>query len=342
MSFRLWTIFHVFALLAAAMATFGPTGLVIGALILGIWALVFYGPNQTSFRLVTSFFYIACLLLVLLLPSAQPARDAALQTACRNNLKQITQALMNYESVKGRFPPPYVADASGRPMHSWRVLILPYLGETALFNKYSFSEPWDGPNNRTLMESMPDVYACPAQIDSSDSHQWETNYFAIIGPDTGWSIPTGVRLRDIRDGPSWTCLLIEASGMHVNWMEPRDLTLDQAVELETTKPRSGHRHVDNGLLTTTFYETSDRHTAWFDGRVAYDTQLENADIAKGFFTATGASTRREAPPTRWYSYRVKPKATTVIKWGKVWSLAVFVILALLPATRLRRRASPPD
>ena len=55
-----------------------------------------------------------------------------------------------YEDEHGCFPPAYVADASGRPMHSWRVLILPYLDQQQLYDQYDFSEPWNGPNNQQL------------------------------------------------------------------------------------------------------------------------------------------------------------------------------------------------
>ena len=58
---------------------------------------------------------------------------------------------------------PYVADATGRPMHSWRVLILPFLEQQSLYEQYDFREPWDGPNNIQLLGNMPDVFSCPSR-----------------------------------------------------------------------------------------------------------------------------------------------------------------------------------
>ena len=68
--------------------------------------------------------------------------------ALRNNLRQIALALQSYHQANGCFPPAYVADKNGKPMHSWRVLILPYLGFDDLYKAYDFTEPWDGPNNK--------------------------------------------------------------------------------------------------------------------------------------------------------------------------------------------------
>jgi hypothetical protein len=65
-----------------------------------------------------------------------------------NNLKQIGLALRNYHDAYGRFPPAYVADGHGPPMHSRRVLILPWLEKREIYDRYRFDEPWDGPNNR--------------------------------------------------------------------------------------------------------------------------------------------------------------------------------------------------
>src|SRR4051812_3837711 len=54
------------------------------------------------------------------------SREAPRRTKCKNHLKDIALALHNYHDAYGTFPPAYIADQNGRPMHSWRVLILPY------------------------------------------------------------------------------------------------------------------------------------------------------------------------------------------------------------------------
>ena len=75
-------------------------------------------------------------------------RQAGRRSICENNLRQIALALQNYHQANGCFPPAYVADKNGKPMHSSRMLILPYVGFDDLYKAYDFTEPWDGPNNK--------------------------------------------------------------------------------------------------------------------------------------------------------------------------------------------------
>ena len=55
-------------------------------------------------------------------------------------------AVAHYRESKGKGPPAYIVGPDGRPWHSWRVLILPYIAKEELYNEYNFSEPWNGPS----------------------------------------------------------------------------------------------------------------------------------------------------------------------------------------------------
>src|SRR5688572_18869000 len=97
LSFRLWTIFYVFALSAAAMATFGPWGGIFAAIILlGFWAWVYSErvPRATAVGTLVTLFIIV-ISIVLLLPAMGSARSAARRNQCMNYLKQIAIALLN-------------------------------------------------------------------------------------------------------------------------------------------------------------------------------------------------------------------------------------------------------
>jgi type II secretory pathway pseudopilin PulG len=296
-----------------------------------------YVPKKLNLTNLIVAIVIVWVLLALLLPAVSSAREAARRSQCQNNLKQIILALLNYESAYGRFPPAYVADASGKPVQSWRVLILPFLDERVLFQRYNANEPWNGPNNSKLAAEMPEVYRCPGQEVGTTTKSFETHYFAIVAPETGWPGIAGRNIRQFSDGTAKTIMVIEATGLGVHWMEPRDVTLAEAVELLTTKPRSGHRHVEDGFLTTTYYETSFRNVSFCDGRVVWMGQFKDADLAIALLTAAGRETiawRDGSLPLEAYQ---EAKTTAVIKWGKVWGLSVFVVLSLLPAAWLRTR-----
>lgn len=166
-------------------------------------------------------------LVALLLPAVNAAREAARRSTCVNQLKVIGIAMQNYHDAYKTFPPAYVADAEGKPLHSWRVLILPFMDDPrlkALYDQYDFNEPWNGPNNSNLAAKIGDVYTCP----SDPTKGVETNYVAVVGPETAWPGPTGMRIRDIIDGTSNTVQLVEVADAGIHWMEPRDLTFDEA------------------------------------------------------------------------------------------------------------------
>src|SRR5262249_13538594 len=87
-------------------------------------------------------------------PKVQHAREAARSLQCMGHLNQLHVAFHNYHDTYGCFPPAYVADANGKPIHSWRVLMLPFIDEVHLYEKYRFDEPWNGPNNRRLANQL--------------------------------------------------------------------------------------------------------------------------------------------------------------------------------------------
>lgn len=169
---------------------------------------------------------LACvgILAALLLPALQQARVAARRTQCTNNLKQIGLALHNYHDVYGTYPPAYVADEEGNPMHSWRVLILPYLGQAPLYEAYDFTEPWDSPANEFVLESMPMVFRCPS---NDDPISVDTGYAAVFGPDCVFAGAEGIGLRDITDGTSNTLMVGEAHGAAIPWTKPQDVEIAQ-------------------------------------------------------------------------------------------------------------------
>ena len=144
-------------------------------------------------------------------------------------LVHIGMALRSYHDDFGMFPPAYVADRAGRPMHSWRVLLLPYLGYHELYKQYNFEQPWNGPDNRPVGEQVCDIYGS-----TRDPHTGGTmtRYLAVVGPRTAWPGQHGVRMRDITDYHSNTILLVDFADSDVKWTEPRDLSYNEALASE--------------------------------------------------------------------------------------------------------------
>jgi hypothetical protein len=154
-------------------------------------------------------------------PGVSAIRSAGDQATCARNLRRIGEALQAYHDDHGTFPAAYVADDRGKPMHSWRVLILPYLGEEGLYKRYNFQQPWDSPHNLTLTYQMPDVFACPADRDAK--LMGETNYMVVIGRKTAFPSAYPHSLSDISDDLGTTLLVTETRAAGITWLQPKDL-----------------------------------------------------------------------------------------------------------------------
>jgi len=154
---------------------------------------------------------------------------------CLNNLKQIGLAMHNYHDVYKCFPPAYISDENGKPMHSWRVLLLPFMEQEMLYKEYNFDEPWDGPTNLALTNMIPQVYRCPEDTNGRDG---ETSYLMIVGPGTFSTVTGPRRLGEFPDGAVSTIMLAETVNSGVNWVEPRDFEVER-MRFEINDPAGG-------------------------------------------------------------------------------------------------------
>jgi prepilin-type processing-associated H-X9-DG protein len=137
------------------------------------------------------------------------------------HLKEIALAMHNYQLQHGHFPPAAVHTSDGRPLLSWRVLLLPYLGEEQLYKQFKLDEPWESPHNLGLLEQMPRVYAAPSTVAESDRTH-STYYQVFVGRGAAFEGVKGLALVDFTDGASKTFLVVEA-GEAVPWTKPADL-----------------------------------------------------------------------------------------------------------------------
>ncbi len=129
------------------------------------------------------------------------------RAATQNNLKNLSLALLNYQDSKGAFPPCAKFDSNGKPLLSWRVLVLPYLdsghldpSEAKLYEKFHLDEPWDSEHNRALIAEMPKVFKNP-RINRTGF----TNYLAVVGSECMFDgTGKGIRLSQVTDGAANT------------------------------------------------------------------------------------------------------------------------------------------
>jgi hypothetical protein len=212
--------------------------------------------------------------------ASRHAREAAMASQCRGHFCGIALALHNYADAYGSFPPPFIADEQGRPMHSWRVLILPFIDQKDLYSRYRFDEPWDGPNNRQLHSESIRLFNCTTRFPDEDSPL--TSYLAVVGPDTVWPESGTVRPQDVTNGLRNTLMVVEVGNSDVHWMEPRDLHVLQMAP--TINPKSGQG------ISSPHYLEKGAHAVMVDGSSCILPNSLSADEVRGMLGRESATT----------------------------------------------------
>lgn len=190
------------------------------------------------------------------------AREAAFAMSCANNFKQTVLALHNYHDTYDSLPPARIIDANGKPMHSWRASIQPFMASHVY--RYKMDEPWDGPNNRLFALNLPfeikgevktqeeaqhykgyvppgvyeaidygTFHRCPCQ---DHGEAFITDMVAVTGEHTAWPDSKTVSLSDITDSHDTTILVVEINHSDILWSEPQDLRFD-LMHFEINSPR---------------------------------------------------------------------------------------------------------
>src|SRR5262249_26053038 len=156
-------------------------------------------------------------------PQPDPKQEAAARMQSQRNLKEIALAMHNHHDVLGTFPPAAVLDKNQKPLLSWRVLLLQFLGEQDLFKQFKLDEPWDSAHNKTLLAKMPKVYAPVLERKGAEPNT--TFYQVFVGEGAAFEGARGLRITEFTDGTSNTALVIEG-GEAVPWTKPADLPYD--------------------------------------------------------------------------------------------------------------------
>jgi hypothetical protein len=165
-------------------------------------------------------------LVALLLPAVQAAREAARRAQSMNNLKQIMLAMLNHHDARKWYPAHANYSDDGKPLLSWRVHILPFIEQQALYQQFHLDEPWDSPHNRELIPMMPAVYLDPSSgLATTDG---KTHYLGPVGAGLLFDgTAEGREIRTITDGTSNTIAVIQVSDENaVEWTRPDDWEFD--------------------------------------------------------------------------------------------------------------------
>lgn len=161
-------------------------------------------------------------LVALLLPAIASAREAARRSASMSNVSHLERLLVLYESEHERLPAYANFDATGKPLLSWRVHMLPYLDEQELYEQFHLDEPWDSPHNKKLIPLMPSVYRNPASRLAVE--EGKSGYLGVFGKGCAFTgAKEGITMSSVTDGLSRTVNLVQVADDAAEiWTRPAD------------------------------------------------------------------------------------------------------------------------
>jgi hypothetical protein len=178
-------------------------------------------------------------MIMLLFPGTRRPKPRPNRAGPDVRLARLAMAINDYGTLNKRYPPRAVCAGDGTPLLSWRVLVLPLLGEEKLFAEFRLNEAWDSPHNRALLSRRPDVFDHPHRFDLPPTH---TAYLSLMGPGAViHDAPAGLALGEAPDGMVHTAILAETAKGDVPWTKPSDIDIE-------LHPRIGDPHGVSGLL----------------------------------------------------------------------------------------------
>lgn len=238
-----WILLTVI-LLPASWAAFGAvSGTAVSAILLASAACFLVRESRwtRSIRIAAVLLGLSAVV-GLFLDAAGSARERARCMHCLNNLKQIAIGVQLYHDHHGCYPLPCTRDEAGRAMHSWRVLILPYITSQNVEGLYDRKEPWDSPHNRKALDVFRSVYGCPT-AQGWPPRATTTNYVAVVGRRPAWRhADASQKNPDSQQQKADTFLIVEMANSAIQWSEPKDIYLNDLSALRSLIANSPHRH----------------------------------------------------------------------------------------------------
>jgi hypothetical protein len=151
-------------------------------------------------------------------------RHLARMSSSQGRLSQLRLALRNYHEVYGSLPPAYLSDSKGKPLYSWRVLLLPFTDGEEIYNRYRLAEPWDSPYNLALAESCQDRNFFRTANDFDSKSDWTS----IVAITSGNNEPIPMINST---GPGHEFIFVEMLSSGIHWAEPRDVSSEEFLEM---------------------------------------------------------------------------------------------------------------
>ena len=220
------------------------------------------GAKSALMSVLLAIVLVACLgglgagVYFVVLPALELDRSGEAYRAEEAHLKQVVAALQAYHAQYDAYPPPVVYDEAGKPMHSWRALLIPFLELPPGWETYRFDRAWDSTENAELHPLQCPPFEGPKNSSGASLHR--TMFMLVVGGRTMFPANTNLSRDAASDGEELTLLVIQVQDSRTHWLDPSDVSFTSLMNGQG--PELGSEHSSG-----TWYATVDGSTHWHDG-----------------------------------------------------------------------------
>ena len=227
-------VMYVVAVIALSVWLLHGWGFLWAGCVLLFWSCWFWFANENNSRVPAVVLYLCMVAwpvgMVFMGPPliSMADTDKTGRHHVANEIKQLTLAMLNYESAHGHLPPMCKVDAQGRPLHSWRILVLPFLGNeqgNEIYRQYRMDRPWDSPHNLAVAGQLQE------SLFGDEKDPTMATYKLVSGPGTPFDAGSECKL----EGNSEKIGIVEDIKSPVLWTKPEDLSPEQVVAIFDAK-----------------------------------------------------------------------------------------------------------
>ena len=325
----LWLV----SIIAVGMGVFGPLAILwVPIAVVPTLCCIIRGSRLRFFELA-ALWGILLLIAYPLIPRIARGFGPAFNTGSLQRIEAVNDELKSLRSASSEYLPMNLLDDSGTPLHSWRVKIATkFLGRFQTEN-LDVSKPWNEPlvNLPSYRRSYFPTFQGFKHLSEVKTNPSST-FKAVVGEQAAWKTDRVTQVSDFTDDPANTIILIEVLNSKHPWYEPRDLTIEEAIDLLTDPANYQYSadRIDNHFFTSTIRRVNNYtpYVLTADGTPRQLKCFTSRELARAALTASGGEEIDLSSEE--FTVGSELEIITRYNWDKILGTLAFISLAIAP------------